>query len=162
MREFLKTFFFSGIIFGAVMSLIYGMFMGIIAGFLFGLTMSVIMQLLKRKFKKEGTEIIDGKNIIMDGGANHFVGMEGVGGWLYLTPDEIIFKSHNFNIQNHKLIIPLNQIQEIKTVPTAKIIPNGLEIKTKEDNIEKFVINNRKTWVEKINETISLMNKGEK
>ncbi len=43
-----------------------------------------------------------------------------------------------------------------------KIIPNGLEIKTKEDKIEKFVVNNRKVWVKKINETISLMNKGEK
>jgi len=34
---------------------------------------------------------------------------------------------------------------------TAGFIPNGLLIKTKDGKIEKFVVFNRKTWVNKIN-----------
>ena len=46
--------------------------------------------------------------------SQHFKGAESVGGWLYLTEDELIFISHNFNIQKHKIAIPLNQISALR------------------------------------------------
>lgn len=86
--------------------------------------------------------------------ANHFKGAEGVGGWLYLTKDELIFKSHNINIQNHKLAMPLNQIASVKTSFSLGFIPNGLQVVTN-DGVEKFVVFNRKEWVYKINASIN-------
>jgi len=94
----------------------------------------------------------------MYGAANHFKGIEAVGGWLYLTPDEIIFNSHTINIQAHQTVIPLNKVAEVKPVLTLGIIPNGLLIKTKDGIIERFVVFNRKKWINTINNTIKQMN----
>ncbi|EPY2283681.1 GRAM domain-containing protein [Clostridium sporogenes] len=101
------------------------------------------------------SEVTNGKNVIMDGGANHFKGAESVGGWLYLTSEELIFKSHAFNVQKHETVIPLNQIVEAKAVSTLGFIPNGLHIIINSGTIEKFVVTNRKTWVKKINDGVS-------
>lgn len=166
MKDNLKTFFSTGILFGIIMGVFLGIFNGVyggivggvITGSIFGLIITLFIQIQKKKFKRIGSEITNGKNIIMDGGANHFKGAEGVGGWLYLTPDEIIFKSHAFNVQAHQTIIPLDKIAEAKAVLTAGFIPNGLLIKTKDGNMERFVVNNRKTWVQKINNAVHSMN----
>lgn len=112
------------------------------------------MDYLKRKFMDLFYELHGEKELVMDGGANHFMGIEGVGGWLYLTPDELIFISHSFNIQTHQTIIPLNQIVEAKATLTAGIIPNGLTIITKHGAPERFVVYNRNAWANRINETI--------
>ena len=70
-----------------------------------------------------------------------------------MTEKELIFKSHNLNIQNHQLIIPLNQVTGVKASLTYGVIPNGLTITTK-TTTEEFVVYNRRDWVRKINETI--------
>lgn len=74
--------------------------------------------------------------------ANHFVGMESVGGSLFITKDKLIFKSHSFNIHNHSIEILLKNIKEVKTYNTLGIIPNGLKIIQKEKT-DKFVVNSR-------------------
>lgn len=52
--------------------------------------------------------------------ANHFVGMESVGGSLFITKDKLIFKSHSFNIHNHSIEILLKNIKEVKTYNTLE------------------------------------------
>lgn len=72
-----------------------------------------------------------------------------MGGKLYLLTDRVQFKSHNFNIQNHSQTILLNDIKEIGFCYTLGIVPNGLFITTN-SGIEKYVVNNRKIWKDKI------------
>lgn len=162
MKEFIKTLLMAGVPFGVIMGVFYsfsngvygGIFGGVLSGLLFGLLLGIFALIQKRKFKKTSFEITNGKSIIMDGGANHFKGAEGVGGWLFLSPDELIFKSHSFNMQNHQTVIPLKQISKVETILTLGLIPNGLHITTHDGNKERFVVNNRKVWVKRINEAI--------
>jgi hypothetical protein len=162
MKNSFKAFLLSGIPFGITMGLYWGaqsnFFIGIISGifmgFLFGLLISGFVYIQSKNFKKNSKDIVGDKDIIMEGAANHFCGMESVGGWLYLTREEIIFKSHNVNIQRHEIRVPLNEVKEIKTSLSLGIVPNGIQINT-QNKLEKFVVNNRKVWVQKINETIS-------
>ena len=159
MKDNMKTFFLAGIPFGIIMGLFVGIIAGIILGFLFGLSISAFVTIQSKKFTRNSSLITDNKNIIMEGVANHFKGAESVGGWLCLTEKEIVFKSHNFNIQKHKTVIPLNQITEVKTSSTLGFVPNGLQIITN-SSIEKFVVNKRKDWIRKINVAILDQHKG--
>ncbi|WP_368292715.1 GRAM domain-containing protein [Dehalobacter sp. TBBPA1] len=161
MKNSIKTFFLAGIPFGIVMglflgitnNLIAGIMSGIVIGILFGLIIAAYV-LIQNKRNTQKNPIDTSNNIIMEGAANHFKGVESVGGWLCLTKNEIIFKSHNLNIQKHETVIPLNRITGVKTSLTFGFIPNGMQIFTN-TTTDKFVVNNRKSWVNKINEAIS-------
>lgn len=96
-----------------------------------------------------------GENIIKEGVANHFKGIESVGGRLFLTNQRIYFISHNLNIQNHELSIPLDQILEVGKRNTLGIVPNGMFINLKTGESEKFVIWGRNDWISKIRINIS-------
>ena len=162
MKDNVKTFLLAGITFGTVMGVFAGIvnnvYIGIISGvFLgtfFGFFIWVFVFIQNKKFKKSSSEIIGGKKIIMEGSANHFKGKESVGGWIWLNSDEVIFKSHNFNFQNHQIVIPLIQIAEVKPSLTLGLVPNGLKIITINGAVEKFVVNKRKVWVEKIKDAM--------
>ena len=160
MRDLLKTLMKAGIPFGCVMGLFFGIIgglligviSGIISGLFFGLILGAFMEWQKKKFNKQGLEVTGGKPIVYNGGANHFLGSEGVGGWMFLTDDELIFKSHSFNFQNHKTVILLSQIDKVIGTKSLGIIPNGLLIIQKNGQSDKFVVNNRRNWLEKIRE----------
>ncbi|MBD0403022.1 hypothetical protein [Flammeovirga sp. EKP202] len=147
----------NAIISGIAFTVLYGGFMfyqygtqhalisGPIAGVIFGLLMYFFV---KSKTVNEQTKLegIDEKAIIHSGDANHFKGVEAVGGRLYLLKEKLLFKSHHFNVQNHQTTVDFNQIQEVNYFNTLGFIPNGLSIKLHTGHIEKFVVNNRKTW----------------
>lgn len=163
MNENTKNVIKSGIFFGIVMGVVFsflndvftGIIGGIISGVCYGVLMDIFMKRMAKKFEKSKPQIVTDKLIVMEGPANHFKGIEGVGGWIFLTTDELIFKSHLMNIQNHELIIPLNQIIEIRAVLTLGIIANGLKIITVDNKSERFVVNSPKIWVQKIKGTKS-------
>jgi hypothetical protein len=94
---------------------------------------------------------MDIENVVYKGAANHFVGIEGVGGKLYLTSEALIFISHSLNIQRHQMNIPLADIAELEKGNSLGLIPNRLIVHTTAGTHEKFVINNRNVWIEKIN-----------
>ncbi len=131
-----------------------GIIQSIFTGLIFSVMMSVFLKVQKQNFAAIKHDITKGKDIIIEGGANHFKGIESVGGWFYLTSDELIFKSHKFNFQNHRLELKVNQIKEVKPIFTFGFIPNGLQIITKNGQKEKFVVHNRKAWVQKINDIV--------
>ncbi len=167
MKDNIKTFLLAGISFGLIMgafldivnNLYVGIISGVFLGAFFGFFIWLFVFIRSKKFKKNSYEITGGNEIIMEGVANHFKGKESVGGWICLTENEIIFKSHNFNIQKHQTIIPLNQIAEVKTSLTLGFVPNGLEIITVTDVVEKFVVNKRKIWVAQIRSTMLSIDK---
>lgn len=132
---------------------------GAIAGVLFGLVLGTFTFFLDRKYRGKGAEITGNPNIMMEGSANHFVGREGVGGWLYLTDKELYFKSHSINVNTHILVVPLEKVAEAKKSRVFGIIPTGLTIQTTEGKMEKFVAHERVKWVRKINEGIMAIEK---
>lgn len=159
-KEYLKVSIYAGLAFGFIMglffmivtfSLLQGLKAFIFSAFFFGLILYCFIYYQSRIFKKHRKDHIGEKTIVYEGGANHFRGGESVGGWLYLTENELIFKSHNINIQNHQQAISLSRITDIKTTMTLGIVPNGLIVSVNDEN-ERFVVFNRKEWIQKINE----------
>ncbi|AWM12825.1 hypothetical protein DI487_02355 [Flavobacterium sediminis] len=142
-----------GLLFGLFLAIRFEMKYALIAGPISGLAFGLILYLFaSSKTVKKQTQIenIDGETVIRSGGANHFKNGEAVGGKLYLLKDKLQFQSHNFNVQNHRLSINLNQIKEVGFYNALGLIPNGLEIKTTDGQTEKFVVNGRRIWKEEI------------
>lgn len=86
---------------------------------------------------------------IKNGSANHYMGMEGVGGKLYLTNKRLRFKSHGLNIQVHEMEIPLNQIVRIEKA-SGLLAFKQIDVYLTDRSIEKFVVNGRDEWIHAI------------
>ena len=95
-------------------------------------------------------ELEPGEKILKEGPANHFKGIEAVGGTLYLTDRRLIFKSHAVNVQAHEESYPLGSIVAVKPRNTLGIVPNGLAVTLADGRQEKFVIWGRQDWMNKI------------
>jgi hypothetical protein len=122
---------------------------GIIAGLLFAW--------LSKKFvvspgvqKSMEIRLPEGENILFHSSANHFRGIESVGGTLYQTNKRLIFKSHKFNIQNHQLSIELEEIEMVESFKSLGLWNNGILVKTKTAGNEKFVVEKREEWQRRI------------
>lgn len=135
-------------------------FQGIFFGVFIGIGCTYVTEKFGTKFtSKIGKNIkpkLTQREIIeMEGPANLFRGMEGVGGKMFLTNKKIIFKSHKINIQTGQTDIFYENITEINKRKTAKLIDNGIRIKTNDGNEFDFVVNEREHWIEKLNEKIN-------
>ena len=155
--KFIKMMLLTGIPFGFFMGMFWsvqygwksGVVMGTVSGLFFGVLMGAFAGYQRKKFQVE-THSFPGEDLVKQGGANHFRNLEGVGGWMYLTDQRLLFRYHSMNIQRHELSIPLREISEAKPRMTYGFIPNGLEIKTFDGRLEKFVVEDRKDWAKKI------------
>jgi len=132
-----------------IKSVISGTIAGIISGFLFGWLMGLFS---KSKFVKETTNVDTNpdEDILFQTPANHFIGVEGVGGKLYLTTKRLIFKSHKLNIQNHELSISLENINSADSYKILGVVNNGLAIITKQNTTEKFVVEQVDEWLKQL------------
>jgi hypothetical protein len=161
MLRFIKMTAFAGVPFGLLMGLFFtfrsvnpfavgpfGLVLGLAAGLLFGLLTATFAAWQRSRFTREDPCLED-EQLLKQGPANHFLGLEGVGGWLYLTDKRLLFRSHRFNVQNHEVSMPLDEIVEAQVCPTAWIIPNGLRVVTTQ-KAERFVVEGRRTWVAEI------------
>lgn len=88
-----------------------------------------------------------GGNIIKEGPANHFLNGEGVGGWIYLTANSLLFKSHSVNIQVHELSVPLESISKATKGRSLGVIPNQLCLTLTDGRTERFVVNKPDEWI---------------
>ena len=84
---------------------------------------------------------------VFETGANHFNGIEGVGGRLLLTNKRLIFTSHKLNIQNHQLSINLAEVANAEKYKTLGLVKNGLAISTRQNAKEKFVVESIDEWL---------------
>lgn len=127
-------------------SVVSGLIIGVISGLLFGWLMGLF---INSKFVKKTTKVDTepGENILFQTPANHFKGIEGVGGKLYLTNKRLIFKSHKLNIQNHQLSIELTDINNVGRYKTLGLMNNGLSIMTNQNKTEKFVVEQVDEWI---------------
>lgn len=129
----------------------FGFFMGIGFPFLFKKFEKGISSNLGKNLTPKLDEL---ENIEIQGPANLFRGIEGVGGKLFLTNKKIIFKSHKINIQGGQTDIEYVNIESINKRKTAKLIDNGIRIITNDKKEFDFVVNDRDLWVKKMKERI--------
>ncbi len=156
-----KSILSSGIFFGVVMGIVFsfmngpliGSISGVCAGLLFGTLFHMFVKIFVKKIRKPMLE--DDTQVVYEGRANHFKGIEGVGGWLFLTPENLVFKSHSMNVQNHELMLSLNEIAEVKPAKTLGVLSNGLKLITGQKKIERFVVDGPDIWTQKINQLIN-------
>jgi hypothetical protein len=136
-RERLVQFLLMGLPFGFVMGLQhgfqYGVYRGVIggtiSGVLFGIGMSYFFSSFskRQKIKMESENgVFENEVVIHEGPANHFLKLEGRGGWLTLTKTQLAFRAHGKNIQNLPLTIPISDIALAQPSATAKLFQNGL------------------------------------
>jgi hypothetical protein len=92
------------------------------------------------------------ESVLFETGANHFKGVEAVGGKLYLTNKRLVFKSHKFNIQNHELSIKLSDIDKIERNKTLGLVNNGLSVRTVDSQSERFVVQQIDEWLNQLTE----------
>ena len=95
-------------------------------------------------------QLAEGEVILKEGPANHFMGVESVGGKLYLTNLRLFFKSHRLNFQTHEASYRLEDIVSVKPRNTLGFIPNGMAVVVKDKGEQKFVVYGRKDWMKKI------------
>jgi hypothetical protein len=149
-----------GVFFGAMLQLVHplplahptgmltGLAVGLASGLLFGLLLAGFVESQRASFMQEDP-CANGERLLKQGAANHFRGAEAVGGWLALTDRRLLFRSHGFNIQTHRLSIPLRELVAVEACTTCWIIPNGLRVVTAE-GIDQFVVEERRNWVQEI------------
>src|SRR6185437_2116227 len=128
-----------------VITIVSGLFGGALSGLLFGWLVGLFAN-SKRVTKDTKIDTEANETILFDTGANHFKGAEAVGGRLYLTDKRLVFKSHKFNIQNHKLSINLSDIEKVDRYKTLGLVNNGLSVTTTGNKIEKFVVQQPDKW----------------
>ena len=71
---------------------------------------------------------------------SHKKGWERVGGKLFITNNELIFKSHKFNIQNHEQVFDLAKISDVFTPDSKRL---SFEYMGKR---EKFILEEPEKW----------------
>ena len=138
-----------------IKSIALGLVAGAISGVLFGWLMGLFA---KSKFVTQTTKIETDpdEHILFETPANHFKGIEGVGGKLYLTNKRLVFKSHKLNIQNHQLSIQLIDIKNVDRFKTLGLVNNGLSVITIDDKTEKFVVEQVENWIKYLTEKSGL------
>jgi hypothetical protein len=156
MLRFLKMTVVAGVPFGICMGLFFsfqsststGIVLGSAAGLFFGLSLATFAAWQASRFTADDPDL-QGEQLLKQGAANHFLGWEGVGGWLYLTDKRLLFRSHRINVQNHALSMPLAEMVDVQTCSTAWVVPNGLRVVTARGD-ERFVVGGRRSWVDAI------------
>jgi len=148
-----------GLFFGAMQGLkrgsaAAGVTSGLVAGGIFGVTMALFGRWKSRELAAPAVDD-NGETVLLQGPANHWKGAEAVGGHLCLTRARLRFKSHGFNVQVHEASYPLGSIQSVEPARSLGIIPNGLLVVLDDGRREKFVVNRRGEWVEKVRAAVN-------
>ena len=128
----------------------------LLSGLIFGVLFTFFTTwFAKYQMKKIVIELSPDEHVIKEGGANHFVGYEGVGGKLMLTNNRLVFKSHKLNIQTHQFEVPRKEIETLSTGKSIGILTNVLFVTARGER-HKFIVNEPGEWVELIGLDISM------
>ena len=159
---FLVSSFFSafmGLILGMVISNDFKivLFITLISALSTGITFSIIIYIaLKLSSQKPINFGINEEDILVFGRANHQANLIYRGGQLILTEKELIFTPSKLNLHKDILHIPLDSIKTLIEKNFYLLIPTGLYIELKNGDVERFVINDHKSWLQEINLIIKI------
>lgn len=153
----------AGLVFGACMgttiywwtgSGYYGFHGGFLSGFAFAVAtaafLKVSMTTTHLELDGRAAGFDDGEKVLRFGPANHFKGLEGVGGKLFLTDKRLRFRSHKINFRAHDESFPIETIASVEPSRSLGIIPNGLLVHLRDGRRERFVVAGRGGWVSSI------------
>ena len=152
--SFIRTALRTGLPFGLIMTVVFwftsrsavqAFSSGMLGGLIFGVLLAWFVGNQTAKFKQKHPDF-SGETLLFEGPANHFVGAEGVVGYLWLTERRLFFRSHRFNFQNHELTISLADISRVKVLKMLGFIPKGLAITVHSGATERLVVNDHKRW----------------
>ena len=154
MRKFLIRAVLAGLPFGIVMGVFVSVIFG--DGFLLGLATAAFsgafFGISMASFQRRGERnppAFDGENVLFQSLANHFRGVEGVGGWLVLTDQRLLFQPHRLNIQKEEWSVPLPDLIRMEPRRTLGFLPNGLRVVTTTGE-ERFVVEKRMPWLREV------------
>lgn len=122
----------------------------IITGLLFGFSFVLIQPYIKKYadthlLGKIKIIVPENEHVVLEGGANHFVKSEAVGGKLLLTDKRIIFKSHKFNFQNHEQSFLLYDLKDVRKEEKYKL---GFSFELRNNEIHKFNVDAPQEWID--------------
>jgi hypothetical protein len=149
MKQTLKIFFLAAIPFGLALGLVNGfrsglasgVGSGILCGLLFGAAIAGFVHYQSNKFAKLRPKY-EPEGLVLDSGAN----VGGVGGWLFLTKQRLVFEPHGANAKSAKRIeIPLGDIKEVK--PGGGKLVRRFEVVTASAT-HSFLVESRDKWLE--------------
>jgi hypothetical protein len=163
----IRQVIYAGLAFGICMGLFlygmtgsgyYGFHGGFLSGFAFGWAIKRFSKVAMTTPRLE----LDGREAGFDtdetvlhyGPANHFRGIESVGGKLFLTNRRLRFRSHRFNVQNHDESYAIEAITSAEPARTLGIVPNGVLVHLRDGRRERFVVGGRAEWVTRLRRAI--------
>lgn len=123
---------FAGLAFGVAVGVVIGLstgsgYYGFHAGFFSGAAfgwglkrfLKLSMSTTRLEVDKCEASFDDDETVVLHGGANHFKGIEAVGGKLLLTNKRLRFRSHELNVQAHDESYPVTSIHAVEPVRSA-------------------------------------------
>lgn len=146
-KNFCLSFVLFSLPFGLVCVFLFqnlqkGMILGCLAGLLYATGISIFCAVVGKRMKGLKSELEKESKVLYDGGANHWMGKEAVGGWLFLLEDGLYFVSHNVNLQVHECRIPYQEIQGVHEGRK----PRSICLELKSGRQEEFVVNHGRIW----------------
>ncbi|HEX8793118.1 MAG TPA: hypothetical protein VF765_19370 [Polyangiaceae bacterium] len=167
-RRNIRYVLLAGVVFGACMgACIYGwtgsgyyaFHGGFLSGFAFALAtaafLRVSMTTTHLELDGRAAGFDEDEKVLRVGPANHFKGLEGVGGKLFLTNRRLRFRSHKINFQSHDESYPIETIASVEPASSLGIIPNGLLVHMRDGRRERFVVTSRAAWVSSLRSVLS-------
>lgn len=131
-------------------ALFSAVFMGLTFHFVFQKFLVWMAQNLEKSLPT--LELLPNESMVIEAGANHFKGIEAVGGKLTLTDQRLVFISHKFNIQKNREEFDRSSIFEVK--PHHKF-SKGIILTTKENASHTFIVDLREKWISELNSTVN-------
>jgi len=151
----------AGLVFGVALGAVlwvttasgyYAFHGGFLGGALFALALKAFLRIETPRAPvdagKEGFD--EGETLLHHGPANHYKGIEAVGGRLFLTDKRLRFRSHAFNVQKHDESYPIDAIASVEPARTLGVVPNGLLVSLRDGRKERFVVSDRAGWVARL------------
>lgn len=135
---------------------------GIIAGLLIALLFLLPIFIYRKKFLTIKAQVQNEVTVILDGEANYYnYSRQGIGGWLFLTDNELIFKHYHAlfsgkwwkDKQLQTITIPLTAIAKTSHIEflNAKRV---ILILHNQQQPQVFAVYDRALWLKKINERL--------
>ncbi|HTL32037.1 MAG TPA: hypothetical protein VL326_02865 [Kofleriaceae bacterium] len=145
--RFIKTFALAGIPFGLAMGVVNGLRQGwksglgsgIAAGILFGFLLAFFLKRQAQRFEQLRPKY-EPEGIVLDAPAN----LGGVGGWLFLTKQRLVFEPHKLNLGGKRTDVKLGDIQEVR--PGAGKLVRRFEVVVP-GATHSFLVENRDQWL---------------
>lgn len=152
-KDYLKMAGLSALFYGLFMliggrSFGIALFSGLLFGALFSLAMFGVSRLVEKKSKALRDELRKSSTIICEGHSTYRKGINGIGGWLFLTESSLEFYPHKLNFGGQNLPILIDDISNVET----KL--NQLIVHTKTNGTFTLVVNKAKLWKQSIIEVL--------